>query len=254
MSGNGTTNNEGFALNPKNQAQLGAAQLGQLFALQDTQFTLANASTKAPFGTNTVDQQKFDAANHAMFNSYASLGVSCTTVSMAAGRPDLDVSGNGAACPFSSPEMEAAMKANNIGFNNYGTPASQVLLAESDLRYAQARFVDKENYTTPSISDFTFQPRLMGTRDTTLEGCKVNESGVTECALTDDPLPYPMSDDPRTNYGALNRSSFWDNFPEEDSKHVTCDMNGNSVACDLKLVEAGSTPPQIPTYKYTSGR
>lgn len=248
MTDTGTTR-AGYALTKLESAEMGAPQIGQHFALQDTFYTLSNSSTKSPFGTSSVDQQKYDAANHAMFNPYENLGVTCTTVSMAAGRPDLDITGAGGACPMSSPGMEAAMIENNRGYNVYGPPATQVLLAEGDVRYSYSRFSNK-NYTGPSLSDYTMNVRLMGTRDVAESGCSVNaDSGITSCALQSDPLPFPTSDDPRTNYGASNiHGSYWDSLKEDHRDDAACDAHGGASLCGLHTVEAGAPPQQLPLY------
>lgn len=241
------------------QNAIAAPDLGQHFALQDSVFTATNASIKAHYGTSSADQISFDAANRQMFNPYGSLGVTCPTVNAAAARPDLGASGpgNGSACPAPSPSFNRAMSAMDSGFNAYGPSASQVVLAEGDVRYAPARFVDQNNFAGPSVSDFTYQSRLMGTRDSVSSGCATDlDAGITMCALRDDPLPYPESSDPRTAYGVDEpRSQYWDGGMDGGYAAKMCNNMGNSEypysltsMCNLESVEAGPAAHMLSQY------
>lgn len=248
-----------YEFNPAQQNAISAPIGGQYFAEQDVLYTQNNSSIKAPFGTSNADQISFDAANRQMFNDYAELGVDCGRVNSAAARPDMGIAGVGvgAACPGPSPSFHRAMMQMDSGFNAYGPSAEQLVLAQGDVLYAPARFADQNSYAGPSMSDFTFQSRLMGTRDTMSSGCETDvESGITMCALRDDPLPYPTSEDPRTMYGVNEPySQYWAGEPDAGYVPKMCNNINNASApnsvtsmCNLKNVEPGRQLPRLPVY------
>ncbi len=256
MSLNSSTSEYQFT--PSQSNMLSAPIVGQYFAEQDMVYTTDNASTKAHFGLSSNDQQSYDAANYWMFNPSLELGVDCGRTNEAAGRPNLsgvNSSGGGACYPMSTSAQRASMQLD-ANFNSYGPSAEQVVLAEGDIRYAPSRFVDQNNYVSPSVSDFTYQPRLMGTRDTVGSGCSntaidqtVGNSSM--CALSDDPLPYFRSSDPRTLYGVDEpHSSYWSaidagGLVAQGCGQMSQDYMLDTSMCNLNSVETGM-PPRIP--------
>lgn len=237
---------------------LSAPIVGQYFAEQDMVYTTDNASTKAHFGLSSHDQQSYDAANYYLFNPAMELGVDCGRANESAARPNLSSvqSAGGGACFPMSTSAQRASKQLDASYNSYAPSAEQVVLAEGDIRYAPARFVDQNNYITPPVSDLSFQPRLMGTRDTVGSGCyntNIDQTvgNSTACALMDDPLPYFRSSDPRTTYGVDEpHSTYWSSLDEGDLMPNGCQqMDGDYMLdtslCNLNSVEAGM-PPRIP--------
>lgn len=237
---------------------LSAPIVGQYFAEQDMVYTTDNASTKAHFGLSSHDQQSYDAANYYLFNPAMELGVDCGRANESAARPNLSSvqSAGGGACFPMSTSAQRASKQLDASYNSYAPSAEQVVLAEGDIRYAPARFVDQNNYITPPVSDLSFQPRLMGTRDTVASGCyntNIDQTvgNSTACALMDDPLPYFRSSDPRTTYGVDEpHSTYWSSLDEGDLMPNGCQqMDGDYMLdtslCNLNSVEAGM-PPRIP--------
>lgn len=247
-----------YEFTPMQTNMLSAPVVGQYFAEQDMVYTKDNASTKAQFGLSSNDQQSYDAANYWMFNPSLELGVDCGRANEAAGRPNLNgvtSSGGGACYPMSQSAQRASMQLD-ANFNSYGPSAEQVVLAEGDIRYAPARFADQNNYVSPSMSDFTYQPRLMGTRDTVSSGC--NSSAIdqtignsTICALGDDPLPYFSSSDPRTLYGVDEpHSTYWGAMDDggivgSGCSQMSQDYMLDTSLCSVASVETGM-PPRIP--------
>lgn len=247
-----------YEFTPMQTNMLSAPVVGQYFAEQDMVYTKDNASTKAQFGLSSNDQQSYDAANYWMFNPSLELGVDCGRANEAAGRPNLNgvtSSGGGACYPMSQSAQRASMQLD-ANFNSYGPSAEQVVLAEGDIRYAPARFADQNNYVSPSMSDFTYQPRLMGTRDTVSSGC--NSSAIdqtignsTVCALGDDPLPYFSSSDPRTLYGVDEpHSTYWGAMDDggivgSGCSQMSQDYMLDTSMCNVASVETGM-PPRIP--------
>ena len=256
MSLNSSTSEYQFT--PSQSNMLSAPIVGQYFAEQDMVYTTDNASTKAHFGLSSNDQQSYDAANYWMFNPSLELGVDCGRTNEAAGRPNLsgvNSSGGGACYPMSTSAQRASMQLD-ANFNSYGPSAEQVVLAEGDIRYAPSRFVDQNNYVSPSVSDFTYQPRLMGTRDSVGSGCSntaidqtVGNSSM--CALSDDPLPYFRSSDPRTLYGVDEpHSSYWSSIDAgglvaQGCGQMSQDYMLDTSMCNVSSVEGGM-PPRIP--------
>ncbi len=241
------------------QNAIAAPLVGQYFAEQDQVFSKDNASIKAHYGTSTVDQISFDAANRQMYNVYADLGVDCGRTNTAAARPDLGLGGpgRGSACPKPSPGFQKAMKQMDANFNTYGPSAAQLVLAEGDVLYAPARFVDQNNFAAPSVSDFTYQARLMGTRDAVSSGCTTDlETGMSMCALADNPLPYPESADPRTAYGVDEpHSQYWAGAEQGSYAPKMCHNiahgmypQSTSSMCNLASVEAGPVGKMLPPY------
>lgn len=256
MSLNATTSEYQFT--PMQSNMLSAPVVGQYFAEQDMVYSKDNSSTKAQFGLSSHDQQSYDAANYYMFNPTMELGVDCGRTNEAAGRPNLNGvsnSGGGACYPMSAAAQNASMQLD-ANFNSFGPSAEQVILAEGDIRYAPARFVDQNNYVSPAMSDFTYQPRLMGTRDGAASGC--SSTGIDQtignssmCALQDDPLPYFSSSDPRTVYGVDEpHSSYWSSLEGGGMVSQGCSQLSDNYmldtsACNLESVETGM-PPRIP--------
>ena len=256
MSLNATTSEYQFT--PMQTNMLSAPIVGQYFAEQDMVYARDNSSTKAQFGLSSHDQQSYDAANYYMFNPSMELGVDCGRANEAAGRPNLNgvsSSGGGACYPMSTSAQRASLQLD-ANFNAFGPSAEQVILAEGDIRYAPARFVDQNNYVTPSMSDFTYQPRLMGTRDDVQSGCANTAIDQTignssMCAIEDDPLPYFRSSDPRTLYGVDEpHSSYWSTVESGGVVGAGCgqlseDYMLDTSVCNLQSVETGM-PPRIP--------
>ena len=186
------------------------------------------------------------------------LGVDCGRANESAARPNLSSvqSAGGGACFPMSTSAQRASKQLDASYNSYAPSAEQVVLAEGDIRYAPSRFVDQNNYITPPVSDLSFQPRLMGTRDTVASGCyntNIDQTvgNSTACAIMDDPLPYFRSSDPRTSYGVDEpHSTYWSSLDEGDLMPNGCQqMDGDYMLdtslCNLNSVEAGM-PPRIP--------
>ena len=190
-------------------APVGANMFGEI----DQVYTRDNASTKSHYGTSTVDAISYDAANRQFFNDTMQLGVDCGRLNTAAGRPNGGVGGS--ACYPASISAQRASKQMNAAFNSYGPSAEQIVLAQGDVRYAPSRYADQNNYMGPSISDDSFQPRLMGTRDVAPSGCSsslIDQTlgNMSSCALADDPLPYPSNTDPRVGYGVDSpQTDYW---------------------------------------------
>jgi hypothetical protein len=116
--------------------------------------------------------------------------------------------------------------------------------------------VDQNNYVSPSVSDFTYQPRLMGTRDSVGSGCSSTAIDQTVgnssmCALADDPLPYFRSSDPRTLYGVDEpHSSYWSSIDAGGLVAQGCGQMSQDYALDTSMCNLGSVetgmPPRIP--------
>jgi hypothetical protein len=243
------------------QNALAAPLVGQYFAEQEQVFTQNNASVKAHYGTSTVDQISYDAGNRQMFNPNAELGLDCGRANTAGGRPDLGLSGPGmgSACPAPSTSFQKAAMSMDAQFNAYAPNARQLVLAQGDTYLAPARFADQNNYGAPSVSDFTYQSRLMGTRDVASSGCVTDqESGLSMCALTDDPLPYPSSGDPRTAYGVDSpNSQYWsgDYGITASTTPKLCHNiahgsypDSTSAMCNLQSVHPRGAPGMLPQY------
>lgn len=256
MSLNASTSEYQFT--PAQSNMLSAPVVGQYFAEQDMVYTTDNASTKAQFGLSSHDQQSYDAANYYMFNPTLELGVDCGRTNEAAGRPNLDLvsSAGGGACYPMSTSAQRASKQLDASFNSYAPSAEQVVLAEGDIRYAPSRFVDQNNYVSPSMSDLSYQPRLMGTRDAAQSGCSSTSidqtiGNSTQCALQDDPLPYFRSSDPRTLYGVDEpHSEYWASLDQGGMVGTGCSQLSNDYTldtsvCNVASVETGM-PPRIP--------
>lgn len=247
-----------YEFTPTQANAISAPLLGQYFAEQDVLYSRDNASLKAHYGTSNEEQITYDAANRQFFNDTLELGLDCGRANTAAGRPNGGV--NGAACYAPSISATRAAKQMNANYNNYQPTAEQVVLAEGDIRYAPARYVDQNNYAAPSISDFSFNPRLMGTRDFAGAGCSVDTEGNIEtCALADDPLPYSTSADPRTSWGVDEpRSQYWDDAMMFNNPPGSCTSTNSgqypdnwSEMCNLNVVEPGGAP-NIPV-QYSAG-
>lgn len=240
---------------------ISAPLLGQYFAEQDQLFSRDNASLKAHYGTSNEEQITYDAANRQFFNDTLELGLDCSRANTAAARPNANVTGS--ACYPASPSATRAAKQIDANYNSYQPSAEQVVLAQGDIRYAPARFVDQNNFASPSITDFTFQPRLMGTRDYVGSGCSVDEEGqISTCALQDDPLPYQSVADPRTSWGVDDpHSDYWGSLGDSSLFTGSCvSTNGGqypdnwSEMCSLAVVEPGPSRPVAPQYALGGGR
>lgn len=228
-------------------APVGANMFGEI----DQVFSRDNASTKAHYGTSTVDAISYDAANRQFFNDTMELGVDCGRINTAAGRPNVA----GGACYPASISAQRASKQMDASYNSYGPSAEQVVLAQGDVRYAPSRFSDQNNYSGPSISDDSFQPRLMGTRDVAPSGCSTSlidqtTGNISSCAIADDPLPYPSNTDPRTGYGADSpHTDYWSPIEMASSAMAGCQvMTGDDMAasmCNVSSVQGG-LPVKIP--------
>jgi hypothetical protein len=246
-----------YHFTPVQSNAMSAPIAGQYFAEQDMVYTTDNASTKAHFGLSSIDQIQYDAANYYLFNPTLELGVDCGRLNEAAGRPNLNYvsqAGGGACYPASISATKAA-KQLDAGYNSFAPSAEQIVLAEGDIRYAPARYVDQNNYVSPPLTDFTYQPRLMGTRDVVGPGCYASSMAQTQgntstCGLAGDPLPFPTSSDPRTSYGVDEpHSQYWSSlnlggvFPQ-GCEPMADDYTLGTSECNLAQVQAG--PPNIP--------
>lgn len=252
-----------YQFTPMQSNAMSAPIAGQYFAEQDMVYTTDNSSTKAHFGLSSIDQIQYDAANYYLFNPTLELGVDCGRLNEAAGRPNLNLissSGGGACYPASISATKAA-KQLDANYNSFAPSAEQVVLAEGDIRYAPARYVDQNNYVSPPLTDFTYQPRLMGTRDAVGPGCYSSgidqtQGNTSTCGLVGDPLPYKSSSDPRTNYGVDEpHSQYWSSLNlggivPQGCTPMSADYTLNTAECSLASVEAGPNagiPPQYPT-------
>lgn len=237
----------------KSQANVIGAPVGaNMFGEIDQVYSRDNASTKAHYGTSTVDAISYDAANRQFFNDTMELGVDCGRINTAAGRPNVA----GGACYPASISAQKASKQMDAAFNSYGPSAEQVVLAQGDVRYAPSRYADQNNYTGPSISDDSFQPRLMGTRDVAPSGCSTSlidqtTGNISSCAIADDPLPYPSNTDPRTGYGVDSpHTDYWAAIDMAGSSAMAgCQvMTGDDMSasmCNISSVQGG-LPVKIP--------
>lgn len=228
-------------------APVGASMFGEI----DQIYSRDNASTKAHFGTSTTDAISYDAANRQFFNDTMALGVDCGRLNVAAGRPNLSVTTGGSACYPASISQQVASRQMDSAYNSYGPSAEQVVLAQGDIRYAPSRFADLNNYSGPSISDDSFQPRLMGTRDAAPSGCSTtmleqSQGGMSSCSLADNPLPYPSTTDPRVGYGSDSpHTQYWSPIDMAGSAAAAgCSvMNNDSMSssvCNISSVQGGS--------------
>lgn len=238
-------------------APVGANMFGEI----DQVFSRDNASTKAHYGTSTVDAISYDAANRQFFNDTMELGVDCGRINTAAGRPD--VAGGG--CYPASISAQKASKEMDPAYNSYGPSAEQIVLAQGDVRYAPSRFADQNNFMGPSISDDSFQPRLMGTRDVAPSGCATSMidqtlGNISSCALADDPLPYPSETDPRVGYGVDSpHTEYWTPLEDVGSMAMAgCEvMTGDDLAasmCNIDSVQGGLPAQVPPAYKAPPAR
>jgi hypothetical protein len=240
----------------ESQANIIGAPVGaNMFGEIDQVFSRDNASTKAHYGTSTTDAISYDAANRQFFNDTMELGVDCGRLNMAAGRPDVA----GGRCYPPSISAQRASKQMNPTYNSYGPSAEQIVLAEGDIRYAPSRFADQNNYMGPSISDDSFQPRLMGTRDLAPTGCSTSTidqtiGNISSCALADDPLPYPDSTDPRVGYGVDSpHTDYWSPIDMAGSSAMAgCQVmmgdDASASMCNIDSVMGGMDAPSQPTY------
>jgi len=251
MSSLGSTTSA-YQFTPSQANVIGAPVGANMFGEIDQVYSRDNASTKAHYGTSTVDAISYDAANRQFFNDTMELGVDCGRINTAAGRPDVA----GGACYPASIAAQRASKQMDPAFNSYGPSAEQVVLAQGDVRYAPSRFADQNNYMGPSISDDSFQPRLMGTRDVAPSGCSTSlidqtTGNISSCALADDPLPYPSNTDPRTGYGVDSpHTEYWSPIDMAGSSAMAgCQvMTGDDMAasvCNVASVQGG-LPVKIP--------
>jgi hypothetical protein len=247
-----------YQFTPAQANVLGAPVGANMFGEIDQVFNRDNASTKAHFGTSTVDAISYDAANRQFFNDTLELGVDCGRINSAAGRPDLNFATAGSACYPASTSAQRAAKQMNPNYNSYGPTAEQVVLAQGDIRYAPSRFADQNNYNGPSISDNSFQPRLMGTRDVVTSGCSTSlidqtYGNTSSCALSDDPLPYPSTTDPRVGYGVDSpHTDYWSPMELAGESPEGCQVvMGDDVSasmCNITSVQSGGMTPIPPNY------
>jgi len=246
-----------YQFTPSQANVVGAPVGANMFGEIDQVFSRDNASTKAHFGTSTVDAISYDAANRQFFNDTLELGVDCGRINSAAGRPDGGGGSMGACYPASISAQRAA-KQMDPSYNAYGPTASQVVLAQGDVRYAPSRFADQNNYSGPSISDDSFQPRLMGSRDVAPSGCATSlidqtYVNISSCSLADDPLPYPDSTDPRKGYGVdTPHTQYWSPLALGGSAPEGCEiMAGDDMGasmCNIESVTSGASAPIPPNY------
>lgn len=247
-----------YQFTPSQANILGAPVGANMFGEIDQVFSRDNASTKAHFGTSTIDAISYDAANRQFFNDTLELGVDCGRINSAAGRPDLNIATAGSACYPASMSAQRAAKQMDSNYNAYGPTAEQVVLAQGDIRYAPSRFADQNNYNGPSISDDSFQPRLMGTRDVAPSGCFTSlidqtYGNISSCALADDPLPYPSTTDPRMGYGVDSpHTEYWSPLELGGMTPAGCEvMTGDDMAasmCNIESVQGGGGAPIPPNY------
>ena len=243
-----------YNFTPSQANVLGAPVSSSMFGEIDQVYTRDNASTKAHFGLSTPDSMSYDAANYYFFNETLSLGVDCGRVNAAGGRPDLTVATTGgSACYLPSISAQKAAKAINPNYNSFSASAEELVLAEGDIRYAPSRFADQNNYNGSSISDASFQPRLMGTRDAAPSGCtstNLDQSlgGLSSCSLADNPLPYPFNTDPRVGYDVDSpHTNYWSPLDLLGAVPTGCELMGDMSVCDLgSVMSSGPTnlPPQ----------
>ena len=215
-----------------------------------------NATSQGSFGLSTREEESFDAANYQMFNPTLSLGVDCSALNSSAGRPNQDQLGVSACYPASPSAQKAAFQLD-ARYNTSGPSASQIVLAQGDILYAPSRFADQNNYISPEMSDYTFQPRLMGTRDNVSPGCVSTGYGESignseYCALQGDlSLPYNVSSDPRTMYGVDEpRSGYWESLVLGGGEPKGCfpmqfDQT-QQYMCNVNQVEPGAGKVKIP--------
>jgi hypothetical protein len=235
-------------------APVGATMFGEI----DQVFSRDNASTKAHFGTSTRDAISYDAANRQFFNDTLELGVDCGRLNSAAGRPDLGSAAGGSACYPASMSAQRAAKQMDANYNAYGPTAEQIVLAEGDVRYAPSRFADQNNYNGPSISDDSFQPRLMGSRDVAPSGCATSlieqtYGNTSSCSLADDPLPYPDATDPRKGYGVDSpHTDYWSPLELAGAAPEGCELTsgdaGSLSLCNIASVTTATSSPIPPNY------
>lgn len=247
-----------YQFTPGQSNVMGAPVGSTMFGEIEQVYSRDNASTKAHFGTSSKDAASYDAANRQFFNDTLELGVDCGRINSAAGRPDLGVTTGGAACYPASISVQRTAKSLNPTYNAYGPTAEQVVLAQGDIRYAPSRFADQNNYSGPSISDKSFQPRLMGTRDVAPSGCATSlidqtYGNISSCALSDDPLPYPSTTDPRVGYGVDSpHTEYWSPLELSGVTPEGCEiMSGDDVSasmCNLTSVTGGGASPIPPNY------
>lgn len=229
-------------------APVGANMFGEI----DQVYTRDNASTKAHFGTSTRDAISFDAANRQFVNDTMELGVDCGRINAAAGRPNV---GGGSACYPASIPTERTSKQMNPAYNSYAASAETVVLAQGDVWYAPSRYADQNNYMGPSISDDSFQPRLMGTRDVAPSGCSTSMvdqtlGNTSTCALADNPLPYPSNTDPRVGYGVDSpHTTYWSPIDMAGSVAAAgCQVEDGSSMCNIGSVQPGGVAKAPPAY------
>jgi hypothetical protein len=244
-----------YHLNAGQSNQLSTPAVAQSWATISQAYTSDNSSTFAQFGLSSREQESFDAANYRLFNIFLEMGTSCGAVNLGTGRPDLSgnlVSGGGA-CPMPSKSMEDAAIALDPRYNFGDSTAEQVTLASGDVLYAPGRYVDQMNYVEPT-SDFTYQPRLMGTRDNVSAGCHTSgidqtQGNTATCALQDDlKLPYWSSSDPRTNYGTDEpHSMYWapmdlGGVMPDSCVPMAADYQLGVSECNRRAVQGGRAP------------
>lgn len=244
-----------YALSPGQSNQLSTPDVAQSWGTISQAYTSDNSSTFAKFGLSSREQESFDAANYRLWNQFLEMGTSCGAVNLGTGRPNLSgnlVSGGGA-CPMPSKSMETAAIALDPRYNFGDNTAEQVTLASGDVLYAPGRFVDQMNYVEPT-SDFTYQPRLMGTRDNVSSGCFTSgidqtQGNTATCALQEDlRLPYWSSSDPRTNYGTDEpHSMYWapmdlGGLMPDSCVPMASDYQLATSECNRRAVEGGRAP------------
>ncbi len=247
-----------YQFTPSQANVVGAPVGANMFGEIDQVYSRDNASTKAHYGTSTVDAISYDAANRQFFNDTLELGVDCGRINSAAGRPNLGLTTGGSACYPASISAQRAAKQMDSSYNSYGPTAEQVVLAQGDIRYAPSRYADQNNYNGPSISDDSYQPRLMGTRDVAPSGCSTSLidqtfGNTSSCALADDPLPYPMVTDPRMGYGVDSpHTQYWSPMELAGATPQGCAVmsgdDGSSSACNISSVQGGATARVPPNY------
>lgn len=244
-----------FSLNAKESNSMSTPSVARSWATINQAYTTDNSSTLSNFGVSGTEQESFDAANYWFFNPNLELGTSCGAVNLGTGRPDGNgvMNSGGGACPMPSPSMEKAAIGLDARYNIGDVTAEQVTLAQGDVLYAPGRYIDRMNYVEPT-SDFTYQPRLMGTRDNVNPGCYTSgldqtQGNTATCALQDDlKLPYWSSSDPRTMYGTDEpHSMYWapmdlGGVMPESCVPMAADYQLGVSECNRRAVEGGRAP------------
>jgi len=216
------------------------------FAQMDQVFSRDNASVKAQYGISSRDATDYDAANRHTFNDMLQMSVDCGRVNAAGGRPNVNF--HGAACYAPSPDMYKQAVSSDAQYNAFA-PADQLILMESDVRYALARFADQNNYAGPTVSDNTGG---VPARSAPYTGCETSNfhqasGALSMCSYENFPRPYPNNTDPREAYGVASPSGgFWDALPAAPD-FKGCERVGESgnTFCSLNAFTSAGRKPIV---------